>query len=623
MPGARSGTALGPWELSRRDVLNGLLLAAGGGAVWSSTPLQALAEQMPGGACDGAIGSDPRALRGGNSRSTFAVAHWLRDGRLGFAPNGVTLAPGCDSREGTFPVADEGEDFDVIVVGGGLAGLSAAFYLLRRRPDLKLILLEANAFAGGNAASDDQAPLPVRASTAGAYDAMPDTDYVRELYRETGVDWNKHIIRRTEGDSYFFDETTPGVKPGYRGWRINMLPSLAKRKTRRPVARQDDPYDQRVMEDLARCVEAFTDWGKKPGAPDEPPDLSDPKYDYLSAMSFASYLTDVLHCDPRVVDFYTSYTADCLGGTPRSVNAHTATSFLSSDYTENLFAYPGGTSEIARQLLHWLTGSQQSTRRALTIELQAVALRVDAEPAAARNRASITYFKDGAFRRVTGKTMIVATQVQSAGHLVEHLLDSERKAAWKEFNTAPALVANVAVRDMTPFVELNLGYSSYYWGSRYWSNFIIADWTTENRLKTKRASVLTFYGAVTAPPEEFAAERWKLLSTPFEDYERSLKDDLSRVMRGTKFDFDRDVSAVFVYRWGHSMILPTTKSVFGNVYGPDGRLDRNQAPRRVACRPLGPISFAGQHTEGTPSVESAIASGHRAALEVLARLRGS
>jgi hypothetical protein len=91
-------------------------------------------------------------------------------------------------------------------------------------------------------------------------------------------------------------------------------------------------------------------------------------------------------------------------------------------------------------------------------------------------------------------------------------------------------------------------------------------------------------------------------------------------MGGTEFDFDRDVSAVFIYRWGHSMILPTTKSVFGDVLGPDGMLDRSRAPRRLACRPLGPISFAGQHTEGTPSVESAICSGHRAALEVLSHL---
>ena len=68
------------------------------------------------------------------------------------------------------------------------------------------------------------------------------------------------------------------------------------------------------------------------------------------------------------------------------------------------------------------------------------------------------------------------------------------------------------------------------------------------------------------------------------------------------------------------MILPTTKSVFGDVRGADGRLDRSKAPRRVACRPLGPISFAGQHTEGSPSIESAIGSAHRAAGELLTHL---
>jgi spermidine dehydrogenase len=112
----------------------------------------------------------------------------------------------------------------------------------------------------------------------------------------------------------------------------------------------------------------------------------------------------------------------------------------------------------------------------------------------------------------------------------------------------------------------------------------------------------------------------KLLQTPFSDYESSLKDDLSRIMRGSKFDFDRDVSAIFLYRWGHSMFMPTPNFLFGKTRKPDGTHDRTKAPRTVACSPLGSIFFAGQHREGTPSVESAISSGHRAALEVLARL---
>src|SRR4051794_12657973 len=79
-------------RLSRRDFLEGVLLAAGGAAVGSFFPLQALA----------ATGEpDPRMLRGGNLPSTFSVGHWLRDGRLSFAPTAVTLAPSAmDSRAG-------------------------------------------------------------------------------------------------------------------------------------------------------------------------------------------------------------------------------------------------------------------------------------------------------------------------------------------------------------------------------------------------------------------------------------------------------------------------------------------------------------------------------------------
>jgi spermidine dehydrogenase len=610
---------LNPTAITRRDFLNGALIAASGLAVSQSAPLRALAanfQRIGAGICGDALANDSRVMRGGNIPSVLNIGHWLRDRRLKFEPGAVTLAPGCDGNEGRFSISDSG-DFDVIVAGGGLAGLSAAFYLLRRRPKLRILLLEANHFAGGNASYDDRPPLPVKAATCGSYAAVPDIDYLQELYKGTGFDTDKFLI---EGpvDSFYFDESTPGVKPGYRGWQVDMLYSLGMSLPRNTA---NDPYDQHVMDDLARCVKTFIDWYHKRGAPDEPPDLSHPKYDYLSEMSFASYLTDVLHCDPRVVDFYKAYTVDCMGGTPHHVNAHTVTSFLSSDYSGVFVAYPGGTSQIAEQLLKWLSGSDKGGQpnHSFTIEMRAMALRVDANPRSTRDRASVIYFRDGQFRRATANAVVIATQAQSARHLVDHLLDRERKAAWDEFNTVPAVTANVAVRNMTPFIELGLGFSNYWWGSKYWSNFIVADWTTDNRNNPNRASVLTFYGHTTVPPEEFAAERMKVLTTPFGDYEKSLKDDLSRMLRGTNFDFDRDVSAVFIYRWGHSMILPTTKSIFGNVRGPEGQLIRDKAPRRIACRPLGPLSFAGQYVEGTPSVESALASGYRAALEVLAR----
>lgn len=597
--------------ISRRDFVNGLLVASsfGVGAAGASRAIAAASGDI----CGDVAGNDPRFLRNGNLPAAFNVGHWMRDQRLTFESGVVTVAPGCDAYAGKFEVSDDSGEFDVIIVGAGLAGLSSAFYVLQKRPGTRILLIEANSYAGGNAARDGGPPLPMVASTAGAYCIFPYVEFLSQIYRELAIHWEKYKIN-SPGDCYFFDENTPGVESGYRGWRPELL--LSPDKVERP------PFSKKIMDDFTRCAKIFEQWAGKPGGPTDPPDMSNSRYDELSNITLAEYLTNVLRCDPIVADIYSQYTVDSMGGTAHTVNAHSAITFLSLEFANDCFAYPGGNSEIAFRLVEWLKKSDARTGpdHTVDIRLDAIALRVDIDASPSKSNVSVTYFKDEKFRRATGKAMIVATQPSSGRHLIEHISDDERKAAWNEFNTVPALVANLAVRDMTPFVELGLGYSNTFWGSRYWVDFEIADWTLENRNKPDRASVVTFYGGMTVPPEEFPVERLKLLQTPFSDYEKSLRDDLSRVMRGTKFDFDRDVSAIYLYRWGHSMILPTTRSVFGDVRGADGRLDRSKGARHVACRPLGPISFAGQHTEGTPSVESAIGSGHRAAGEVLMHL---
>jgi spermidine dehydrogenase len=606
--GGPFGAALGPREISRRDVLNGLLLAAGSAAVCQSVPFRALAAEATGEACDGSIGADPRTLRGGNLPSTFNVAHWMRDQRLRFENGGVKLLPGCDEFDGAFPISDEGK-FDVIIVGAGLAGLSAAYFLLRRRPETRILLLEANPYAGGNAGRDSAAPLPVTAPTGGAYCYEPFTDPLIDLYRELKIDWQKQTIP-DPGDCYYFDEYAPGVRPGYRGWNIDTTGD----------GMASVPYEEKVVEDLLKSKDELIAFTKQDDGMDDPPDNSAESYDYLSAMTLDHYLTNVKGYDPVVSDFHSLYTIDALGGESRYVNAHSGISFLSYEYVEGLITFVGGSSELAIRIVQWLAGPDYKSRHPPRIELSAVALRVDANTALSKADASVGYFKDRSFHRATAKAVIVAAQSQSARHLVEHLMDAERKAAWSLFNTVPVVIANVALRSAAPFHELGLGYSQAWWGSRYWANLVVADWVTERRNEPDRPTVLTFFGGNRAAPEELPNERVKLLQTPFSAYEESLKDDLSRILRGSTFDFDRDVTAIFLYRWGHSMIMPTPNGVFGNVRKPNGRLDRSKAPRRVACRPLGPILFAGQHTEGTPSVESAIMSGHRTAQQALARL---
>ncbi|TRL35062.1 FAD-dependent oxidoreductase [Methylosinus sporium] len=578
--------------IARRDFLNGLLIAAGG-AVSRSVSACAFA----GGTCDGPIGLDPRALRGGNLPSVFAVSHWLRDGRLTFEKGSVSLAPGCDESAGTFPILDTNGSFDVIVIGGGLSGLSAAHHLLRERPQARLLILEAAPVLGGNAGRDDAPPLPGPASTAGAYGAAPSADWLRQFYRAIDVDWLAQSVPGPES-SFYFDEFAPGLGAGARGWNIDTFEHGAAHL----------PYDARLREDFARAFAAIRALGEKGLA--EPADESDPTLDDLSSVSLAQHLETALGCDAIVSRFFTAYTLTAFGGTAEQVNAHSAITFLSSELTRgSVFTYPGGTSEIARRISRQLAQSETPPR----FETNATALRIETT---ARG-ASVVYFQDGRFHRIFGERIILAAPAQSARHLVAHLSDAARNTAWTQFHAAPLVTANVTLRCAAPLLQLGLGYSQSWWGGRHFVNYIVADWMSDKRAAPQRQTTLTFYGGCDAPLGALAEARMRLMHTPFSDYEDSLRSDLSRLMRGADFDFDRDVRALFLYRWGHSMLRPPPGFLFGATRGASGKLDRAQAPRRIACAPMGPIVFAGQHVEGTPSIESAIGSGRRAAQQAL------
>ncbi len=52
------------------------------------------------------------------------------------------------------------------------------------------------------------------------------------------------------------------------------------------------PYPVNIVNDLKAARADLMNWYHKPEAPTDPADNSDPKYDYLSPMTFDSYLTE-------------------------------------------------------------------------------------------------------------------------------------------------------------------------------------------------------------------------------------------------------------------------------------------------------------------------------------------
>src|ERR1700737_4496300 len=98
--------------ITRRDFLNGVAVGAGG--LLAADPLLAalIADEA---APEKASGYYPPALMGmrGSHDGTFTYAHQLRDGKR------------WDSAGAA---AKTGETYDLVVVGGGISGLAAAYF---------------------------------------------------------------------------------------------------------------------------------------------------------------------------------------------------------------------------------------------------------------------------------------------------------------------------------------------------------------------------------------------------------------------------------------------------------------------------------------------------------------
>src|SRR5581483_6158439 len=121
-------------RISRRDYLNSTLLASGSLLLAGATPAELLAAADD---WNGYGGVGDYATSNGNTWEVMSDGHRIRDGAFEKLPADVT---------------DTGEQFDYVVVGGGISGLSAALFAKRAGAGKRTCLvLENHAIFGGEA----------------------------------------------------------------------------------------------------------------------------------------------------------------------------------------------------------------------------------------------------------------------------------------------------------------------------------------------------------------------------------------------------------------------------------------------------------------------------------------
>src|SRR3954471_6982591 len=213
--------------ITRRDFLNGVAIGVG------STISAAVLRDIPGGELlleaagftqDGA-GYYPSALTGmrGSHDGSFDVSHALRDGRFW--------------QRGGQPL-DTKETYDLVVVGGGISGLAAAyFYRERTNRSARILILDNHDDFGGHAKRNEFRPggklWIANGGTAGISSPFPYSSEARGLMSAIGIEptalaaeanraADRSIFQPLQ-NAYFFDKETFGADrlvigtPGGRG----------------------------------------------------------------------------------------------------------------------------------------------------------------------------------------------------------------------------------------------------------------------------------------------------------------------------------------------------------------------------------------------------------------------
>ncbi len=194
-------------DVTRRDFLNGVAVGVGGAIAGTWISGFALAEDAP--SVQDAPGYYPPTRTGmrGSHPGAFETAHSVRDGNF---------------LEKAGKPVESGEIFDLVIVGGGISGLAAAYFYRKQAPSARILILDNHDDFGGHAKRNEFRPggrlLLTNGGTVSIESPFPYSKVAAGLMTELGIDppamEKKYVSPETRGlgSGFFFDKETFGTE---------------------------------------------------------------------------------------------------------------------------------------------------------------------------------------------------------------------------------------------------------------------------------------------------------------------------------------------------------------------------------------------------------------------------
>jgi spermidine dehydrogenase len=632
-------------EISRRDFLNGVAVTSASAFLPSGLlGLDGAAEYAPEKAAD----YYPPALtgmRGSGYPGAFKVGHQVRDGVYW---------------EGAPSPINTREEYDLIVVGAGMSGLSAAyFYQQAEKAGKRILILDNHDDFGGHAKRNEFSYQgDTRISNAGTF-------WIEGQYGETstrllaelGIDAAKIQQENTHprfysslgmGQGVFFDKETfgqdkllldPAPWTDFVALYEPTVPPDQAERWKKFMA--DAPMPENVKQDLYRLYNEKRDY--LPGLTVEQ------KIEKLSKINYPEFVTRIAGCDPMVLTYLRDRTFGNGSGLDQVI-AIRANGYLpglqglgipyetdTSTYTH----FPDGNATIARLLVRKLIPAAlpgttledsitaKANYAALDIADSPVRIRLNStvvkvqhvgpasqtmfgNPAAMHGDwVEVSYSRGGQLYTARGRHCILACW----NFLIRYIcpdLPAAQKEALSHNVKVPNLWVNVWLRNWKAFHQAKVNFINA--PTSYFASIILEQPVSIGGYSHSRTpddpTVLTMLRGYIHPglpiSEQYRMGRMEMYSTTFETFERNTRDQLGRTLGPYGFNPADDILGITVNRWGHGYAAW------------DKTPDPGDVPYMVRGRqPFGRIAIANSDAGGEPLTVVAIDQAYRAVNEVL------
>jgi spermidine dehydrogenase len=625
--------------ITRRDFVQGA--AVGSAGAWAAAMLPGCSAPLspPVVAAQDKPGYYPPRLTGlrGSHPGSFEAAHALRDGAKLEMPS------------------DRDEHYDLVIVGAGISGLSAAHFYLEGAPSARILLLDNHDDFGGHAKRNEfelagqlrllnggtleiDSPRPYSAIANGVLRAL---DIDAEALAKT-IQHPEFFDGLGLGSGLFFDRETFGTDFLATGYRSKPWAEFIAGAPLSAAAKRDG---RRVEEGT---VDGF------PGL------SSTQKKERLSKISYRGYLSDVLKVDPQVLTLYQARTHGEWGVGADAVSALDAwgiqlpgfeglnlepgsipgMGFTPAGYADTggsvHLHFPDGNATIARQLVRRLVPAAvpghgvadvvtarvdysrlDRTGEPVRLRLNSTVLRVEniASAGADHEGVAVTYARDGHTERVHARHCVLACYNMMIPYLCPELPDRQ-KAALHALVKTPLVYTSVAIRNWHAFASLKIRQihapGGYHTSTRLNPIVDIGGYRSPRSPDEPTLLWLTRTPCKPGLPEheQNKAGRAELLATTFEEFERNIRDQLGRMLGTGGFDPAADITAITVNRWPHGY-APEHNSLF------EPNVSEAEQAHVIGRARFGRITIANSDSGGGAYTDVAIEQAHRAVNELL------